>query len=172
MKRGLWAKSECELHHLLSALALFVERLRPVVKAAEEVGIPLAIEPVCRHIVHTPKRAKAALDAFRSPYCKIILDPVNLLNAQNAACQEEIFAEALELLGTEIEVIHWKDYRMIGEELKPAAGGMGELRGESVLRFLAAQGQMPVTLEDTDASNVKEARAILAAQLSDISKGL
>jgi sugar phosphate isomerase/epimerase len=148
-----------------ASLALFIDRLRPVIRAAEEAKIPLAIEPVCRHIVSSPTRAKAVLEAFRSDYCKIILDPVNLLNERNADHQEEVFTEALSLLGSEIMVIHWKDYRMMEGEMKAAAGGMGELRGASVLRFAAAHDPMPITLEDTDASNVSQARALLMGQL-------
>ncbi|MCL1965397.1 MAG: sugar phosphate isomerase/epimerase [Firmicutes bacterium] len=152
------------------SLKLFIERLWPVVKAAEEVNVPLAIEPVCRHIVHTPQSAKAVLEAFRSPQCKIILDPVNLLNAGNAASQEEIFTEALALLGKDIEVIHWKDYQAAGGEFKTVAAGMGEMKGESILRFAAAHEHMPITLENTDPSNASRVRAALAVQLSGLAE--
>ena len=36
------------------ALQLFIRRAEPVVRRAEEEGVIFAIEPVCRHIVHTP----------------------------------------------------------------------------------------------------------------------
>ena len=147
------------------SLALFIQRLRPVVAAAEQWGVPLAIEPVSRHIVHTPARAKEVLDALASPFCKIILDPVNLLSASNVSSQEELFAQALTLLGGSIEAVHWKDYRMAEGEVCAVAGGMGELRGESVLRYLAARPQLPVTLEDANPRNAAKVRAGLAEQL-------
>ena len=148
------------------ALHLFVDRLRPVAEVAQDVGVPIAIEPVCRHIVHTPQKARQVLDALQSPYCKIILDPVNLLNEQNVKRQKEIFSEAIALLGKDVLAVHWKDYLLRDGELQSVAGGMGEMAGESVLRFLAQHEQMPVTLEDTQPGNAGATRALLAAQLT------
>ena len=65
------------------ALRLFIRRVEPVVRRAEEEGVTFAIEPVCRHIVHTPERAERVLDALRSDSLQIILDTVNLLTPEN-----------------------------------------------------------------------------------------
>lgn len=148
------------------ALQLFIARLRPVVHAAELVGIPIAIEPVCRHIVNTPARARQVLDAIDSDMCRIILDSVNLLDAGNAKGQEALFDEALRLLGSAIEVVHWKDYRMEQGALVAVAAGHGELHAGNVTAWLKARPGMPVTLENTSAETVVAARASLIAQLT------
>lgn len=153
------------------ALTLFIERLRPVIRMARAEGIPLAIEPVCRHIVSTPQRAKAVLDAIGSDYCKIILDPVNLLNVENHTRQEAIFDEALQLLGKDISVVHWKDYVLSKGELVSLGGGLGQLRGGAVVRFLAQHPDMPVTLEDTVPENAVKVRSTLEKQLFSASQG-
>ena len=61
------------------SLQLFIDRVTPVVRYAEEVGQPFAIEPVCRHIVSTPERCQRVLEAVDSPMLRVILDAVNLL---------------------------------------------------------------------------------------------
>lgn len=50
---------------------------------AEKLGVIVAIEPVCRHIVNNAKRARKVLDAIDSPNLQIIFDPVNLLDESN-----------------------------------------------------------------------------------------
>lgn len=49
------------------ALEIFIKNLRPVVEYAEKLGVIVAIEPVCRHIVNNAKRARKVLDAIDSP---------------------------------------------------------------------------------------------------------
>lgn len=46
-----------ENSHTEASLRLFMDRLAPLVRYAEECGAVLAIEPVCRHIVYTPQWA-------------------------------------------------------------------------------------------------------------------
>lgn len=147
------------------ALALFTDRLRPVVRAAEAFGVPVAIEPVCRHIVSTPQRTRQVLDAIDSPMCRVILDPVNLLDVHNADQQAVIFDEALSLLGGNIDVVHWKDCRVENGVLLSMAAGLGDLQGDAVAAWLAARPSLPVTLEDTLPENAEAARKWLAQAL-------
>ncbi len=65
------------------SLQIFINNLRPVVKYAEQMGVLMAIEPVVRHIVCNPVRARRVLDEINSPNLRIILDPVNLLEIYN-----------------------------------------------------------------------------------------
>lgn len=149
------------------ALALFITRLLPVLEAAEVAGVPLAIEPVCRHIVSTPQRARQVLEAVQSARCRIILDPVNLLNLENVDRQETVFGEALDLLGDAIDVVHWKDYRIQADGLTAVAAGHGLVRADSVLRWLAERPGLPVTLENTTPETVSVARDHVAARLCE-----
>ena len=79
---------------------------------AEKLGVIVAIEPVCRHIVNNAKRARKVLDAIDSPNLQIIFDPVNLLNESNYQEYPAIFKEFVEILGPDIATIHAKDFKI------------------------------------------------------------
>ena len=85
-----------------AALATFIRNFKPVVRCAEQYGVTIAIEPVVKHIVYDAKRARTVLDEIGSPNLQILLDPVNLLNMENVDAREDVFAEAIELLGKDI----------------------------------------------------------------------
>ncbi len=93
-----------------ASLQIFIKNLRPVVKYAEQMGVLVAIEPVVRHIVCNPVRARRVLDEIASPNLRIILDPVNLLESYNYEEQDAIIDEALGLLGKDVAVLHVKDF--------------------------------------------------------------
>ena len=88
-----------ERNHSEEALQIFVKNLRPVVEYAEKMGVIFAIEPVFKHIVCSPQRARRVLDEINSPNLQIIFDPVNLLDISNYQNREQIFREAVEMLG-------------------------------------------------------------------------
>jgi len=146
-------------NHSDEALNLFIERLKPVVECAEKYGVILAIEPVAKHIVCNPKRARAVLDAIDSPNLQIIFDPVNLLDINNYQKREEIFREAIELLGDDIAVLHLKDFLVEGEELKSVACGTGCMKYDEILKFVKEKKPfMHATLENTNPDNAVDAR--------------
>lgn len=122
--------------HTTNALELLIERLRPVVRMAEQLGALIAIEPVYRHIVSTPERARAVLDAIGSPNLRVILDPVNLLHESNYLQRDEIINRALLLLGPSTEVLHLKDYRMENGVLTACAAGTGDMDFLPILRYV------------------------------------
>lgn len=92
------------------ALSTFIKNFKPVVRCAEQYGVTIAIEPVVKHIVYDARRARTVLDEIGSPNLQILFDPVNLLNMENVDRREEVFAEAIELLGKDIAMIHFKDF--------------------------------------------------------------
>ena len=145
------------------ALDAFLRGLEPVVRAAERFGVLMAIEPVYKHIVWNPRRARQVLDSIGSPNLRIIFDPVNLLHPDNLAQREEIIEEAIDLLGPDIAMIHLKDYRVEGEgpsAKMPCMGcGLGEMDYRRVLRF--AKERKPgihMTLENTKPGDAEGAR--------------
>ena len=148
--------------HSEDALKLLIDRLCPVVEAAEKLGSVLAIEPVYTHIVSTSQRARRVLDAIHSPNLQIIFDPVNLLHRDNLDRRDAVMAEAMELLGDEIAVLHMKDYDAIAPDggLHACAAGSGLMRYDEIFRF--AREKKPfihMTLEDTRPENAERARA-------------
>lgn len=141
------------------ALEIFIRNLRPVVEYAEKMGVIIAIEPVCRHIVSTPKRARKVLDAIASPNLQIIFDPVNLLDMWNYEQREEIIAEAIELLGKDVAVVHIKDFVIEGDKMEEAAAGTGMMDYTQIVKFIKEQKPyIHVTLECTTPENAVAAR--------------
>jgi sugar phosphate isomerase/epimerase len=119
----------------------------------------LAIEPVYKHIVWNPRRARTVLDEIHSPNLQIIFDPVNLLHPDNLSQREEVIGEAMDLLSDEIAVIHLKDYKLIDGEMQCMACGLGDMDYTQVIRF--AKEKKPfiqATLENTKPDNAVQAR--------------
>ncbi len=140
------------------ALEIFIKNLRPVVKYAEQMGVLVAIEPVVRHIVCNPKRARRVLDEIDSPNLRIILDPVNLLEIYNYEKQDEIIDEAIELLGKDVAVLHVKDFVIKDDKLVSVPVGQGQCHWERIIPYMKKEKPfMHATLEDTKPENAVEA---------------
>lgn len=144
------------------ALQTFIRNLSPVVERAENYGVTVAIEPVWGHIVWCPDRALEVIRAIRSPNLRIIYDPVNLLGPDNADSREEVFQEAQEKLGPYIAMVHLKDFVRREGKLVSVAAGTGEMRYETILRYLKAEKPyIQATLENTSNENAVSARRLI-----------
>ena len=149
--------------HTEASLDLFINRLAPVVEAAERLGAIIAIEPVFKHIVCDGRRARQVLDAFRSPNLGIILDPVNLLHESNLSDADRIIGEAVDLLQDDVLVVHMKDYVLKDDgTMKAVAAGTGRMDYTRVARFIAEKKPtIQITLENTTPDNAEKARAFV-----------
>lgn len=149
-------------NHSEEALEIFIQNLRPVVEYAEKMGVVMAIEPVYKHIVCNPQRARRVLDAIHSPNLMIILDPVNLLDISNYERREEIFREAIELLGPDVAVVHLKDFVVDNGELKSVGCGHGMMNYEQILRFVKKDKPfIEATLENTTPDTAVASRELI-----------
>ena len=139
------------------ALEHFLENLRPVVKSAEKFGVILAIEPVASHIVWNARRARTVLDSIRSPNLQIIAD--------------EVIAEAIDLLGGDVCVLHLKDYVVENNQLRAVGCGKGKMNYERILRFALAQKPcIQATLENTTPEDAIFCRKYLEAKIEDLTE--
>lgn len=146
-------------NHSEEALDLFIDRLRPIVSYAEKMGVIIAIEPVWKHIVCTPVKAREVLDRIASPNLQIIFDPVNLLCIDNYEDRNNVFDEAVEVLGKDIAVVHLKDFVIKDYKIISVAAGQGMMDYGKILRYIKAnKPYMHVTLENTTPLNAVEAR--------------
>lgn len=137
-----------------ASLQIFINNLRPVVKYAEQMGVLMAIEPVVRHIVCNPVRARRVLDEINSPNLRIILDPVNLLEIYNYEKQDEILDEAVALLGKDVAVLHVKDFQIKDGKLVSVPVGQGLCHWERVIPYMKKEKPfMHATLENTSPDN-------------------
>ena len=148
-----------ERNHSEEALDIFIHNVRPVVEYAEKMGVIFAIEPVYKHIVCNPKRARRVLDEINSPNLQIIFDPVNLLDISNYKNRYEIIGEAMELLGDDIAMIHIKDFVVEDGKLVSVAAGTGEMDYTKIMKFIRERKPyVHVTLENTVPENAVAAR--------------
>ena len=145
------------------ALELFIRRLTPVVRRAEEEGTLIAIEPVCRHIVSTAARAQRVLEEINSDSLRIILDAVNLLSPENCAYEDSIIADAISRLDGRIDVLHMKDYDLVPgkADLAAMACGTGRMDYSRLLAYARRREGIPMTLENTRPDNAEQTRLFL-----------
>lgn len=145
--------------HSEEALQLFIKNLRPVVEYAEKMGVIFAIEPVWKHIVCNPARARRVLDEINSPNLQIILDPVNLLDISNYENQVRIVEEAIDVLGKDVAVVHIKDYVVKDGDLDSVAAGTGKMDYAAVIKFIKERKPfIHTTLENTVPDNAVQAK--------------
>lgn len=140
------------------ALMTFIKNLKPVVRCAEQFGVIVAIEPVARHIVWNAKCARIVLDEIGSKNLQVLFDPVNLLDLENVDHREEVFAEAMELLGPDIAMIHLKDFVRVNEGygMKAVGAGTGEMDYTSIMKFVKKEKPfIYATLENTTPENAE-----------------
>ena len=136
----------------------FVRNLKPVVRCAEQFGVILAIEPVARHIVWNAKRARIVLDEIGSHNLQVLFDPVNMLDLDDVDRREEVFAEAMELLGPDIAMVHFKDFIRVNEGygLKAVGAGTGEMDFSPIMKFIKKEKPFIYgTLENTTPENAE-----------------
>lgn len=154
------------------ALDRFIDGLRPVVEAAEKVGGIIAIEPVCYHIVSSPKRARRVLDEIHSPNLKIIYDQVNMVDAENYTRIDSLIDEYLELLGDEIACVHIKDYVIENGKRRSVSTGRGimpEASYKKIVRWLAEHKPYAyVSFEDSNLEASIYGRALLRRLESEL----
>lgn len=151
-----------ERNHSEEALEIFIRNVKPVVEYAEKMGVILAIEPVYKHIVCNPARARKVLDAIASPNLQIIFDPVNLLDISNYKNRDEIIEEAMDVLGEDIAMVHIKDFVVEDGNLVSVAAGTGEMDYRKIIRFIKTRKPyIHVTLENTVPENAVAARTYI-----------
>lgn len=96
-----------------------VHSMREAVKLADRHEVTLAFEPERNNVVNSVGRARMLLDQIGSPWLKVVLDPANLMTADDRPRLGEILDEAREWLGPDVVLAHAKipPYATIGDEL-------------------------------------------------------
>ncbi len=106
-------------------------------EAAEKAGVSLAIEPEPGNVVADAPLARRLLDEVADRRLGIILDAANLLPPEALPRQADIVAEATDLLGGDLLLVHAKDVDAQGRVV-PAGRGVVDL--PSFVRRIRATG--------------------------------
>ena len=148
--------------HTEALYQLFLERIRPVARYAQEEGVDLAVEPVCSHVIHEAALAERMLGDLDCDRVKIILDAVNLIDSAHVGCAEHVITDAVRRLGERTVVLHLKDFVPApgAPRPTPVACGTGHMFYDALLRLAAARS-LPVTLENTKPENAEASRLFL-----------
>lgn len=144
---------------------LFLERVKPVAAAAEELGVTLAVEPVCTHIIHSVPMAERMLEDLKSDRVRIILDAVNLIDTEHTGEADSLIREAAGRLGDRVCVLHMKDFipQPDASRPRPVPCGQGQMRYGTLLKLARAKN-LPMTLENTTPENAEQTRLWLESQ--------
>jgi sugar phosphate isomerase/epimerase len=86
-----------------------------------------------------------------------VLDPANLLTAENVVRQDEILGYAIDLLGPRVIGAQAKDVVVSGY----SAAGAGLLDYPAVLRQLTRLGAIPIIVQDADEADAAGVRLAL-----------
>ena len=82
--------------------------LEELLPEAERLRVNLGIEPVHRHVLHTPELTRQMLYDFPSPSLKIIFDPLNLLTPETIDTQNDLWKRCIDCFGEYIIAVHMK----------------------------------------------------------------
>lgn len=115
---------------------LLLKSMREIVSAAEKLGVIVGVEAVHDHTLYCPEMMRRFLEDIDSPNVEAILDPVNLISAENYKDQDEVIEKAFRLYGDRIGAIHVKDFVIKDGEPGFANIGDGIFHYEPLLRNL------------------------------------
>ncbi|MBO1298515.1 MULTISPECIES: sugar phosphate isomerase/epimerase family protein [unclassified Enterococcus] len=145
------------------AFSQIVEAIRQLVRAGEKHRMMVGIEPGLNHPLYSLDRVAELIAAIDSDYLGIILDPTNLITAENHHQQVGLVEEAFERFGEKICGLHLKDYLVSDEgKIVPVDLVTGMIDYEAIVKI--AQKHRPylyIVLEETKDSALKHAVSVL-----------
>lgn len=115
---------------------LLLKSMREIVAAAEKLGVTVGVEAVHDHTLYCPEMMRRFLEDIDSPNVEAILDPVNLISAENYLNQDEEVEKAFRLYGDRISAVHVKDFVLVDGQPQFAFVGDGLFHYEPLLRNL------------------------------------
>jgi sugar phosphate isomerase/epimerase len=137
--------------------------MEAALRIAEESQVTLAFEPEGANVVNTAAKGRALIDALRSRYLAVVMDPANLVVVGAEQRMSQVLDEAFALLGERVIIAHAKD-RGAGGDF--TAAGEGILDYDHYARMLRAAGfQGPVILHGLSESQVDTSLRFLLARL-------
>ncbi|GEM_PF-49245 len=114
--------SDCIDENRERQFARIVDALSILLPVAKSNNVPIAIEPVIRHTINSPKMIERLLGAFDNDYLKLIFDPVNLLKDDGENNTFDFFDNIIDSFGDKFVAMHVKD--MVNGERVPLGKGI------------------------------------------------
>ncbi len=139
-----------------------METLLPM---AEKHGVTLGIEPEKANVVNSAAKARQLLDQMQSQHLKIVMDGANLFDPDDLVNMQSVLAEAFDLLGPDIAMVHAKDITDDPTKTQQAAG-TGRLDWKTYFQCIVAVGyDGPIVLHNLSASQVDNSCCFVQDQI-------
>ena len=142
---------------------------RRIVRAAEQIGVTVGVEGVFDHTLYDPAMMKRFLDDIDSENVEVILDAVNLIPPEaefNPEMQDRIIAQAFELYGRRISVLHLKDFVFDGSKQLYRHPGEGHFHYPALMRHIkAGKPQIIGLLENSTPDRYRQDCEYLLSQI-------
>ncbi|OUL08162.1 AP endonuclease [Sedimentibacter sp. SX930] len=146
------------------AFADMVGVIRRLVKAGEEAGMLVGIEPGLNHPLYSLERVEQLLTAVQSEYLGIIFDPSNLITNEDYQHQVAMVERAFERFGDKIVAVHLKDFKVEDDQIIPVNLGEGLIDYAAIARIIAKHKPLSyVVLEETKDDHIGRALQLLLA---------
>lgn len=142
------------------AWADLLSNLGPLLEAAEEADVLLAVEPEPGNVVSGTDAAVRLLDELgdRGGRIGFILDPANLVGGQAPEAYERVLRDAFDRLGERAICVHAKDVVTWDERIAGASGLDFDLVRELHAGLPHA---VPVIVQDADPANLAAVRSLV-----------
>lgn len=139
--------------------------IKRLVKKGEEVGTMVAIEGGLNHPLYSLDRIQQLLEAVPSDFLGIILDPTNLITADNFQQQVALVEEAFQRFGAKICGFHLKDFVVKNGQIIPVDFGNGQMETEKILAIIEKyKPYCYIVLEETKDQAIGHAVRLLNGQ--------
>lgn len=151
------------------AFGQVVESVKDMVAEAERFGATVGIEAGVNHPLYSAKLVRRLLDEVQSNNLQIILDVANLMTPENYQQQEQITAEALELLGHRIAVLHLKDFTVQDGRIEIVPAGQGLMNFAPLLRYMKYdRPHIQGLLESTPEAGLRDSAQFLRSLYNEL----
>ncbi|MCC6169923.1 MAG: sugar phosphate isomerase/epimerase [Caldilineaceae bacterium] len=156
-------------NHSPATLDRLVDSLRQVATAAEDAGVPLAVEGHTVSPLNTAAQVREVIDRVGSPMLKFNCDPVNFVsNVQEVYHARRVLDDLFDTLGDVTWAVHAKDMALEDRHvvhISEVVMGRGSMDlGYMLQRFEAVRPEGYVIVEHLPDELIPEARdALLAA---------
>ena len=156
-------------NHGEEAFQIMLASISELVAVAEKFGVIVGLEAVTSHTVSTPQKMRRVLDEMASDQLQVVLDPVNLLSVENFRAQSRVVAEALDLLGDDIAVVHAKDFICENGAMQTVPVGCGRLDFAPILEFVRSpKPDASILLEETGENIAGQCRKLLLTKCEGV----
>ncbi|WNS44246.1 sugar phosphate isomerase/epimerase [Paenibacillus sp. MMS20-IR301] len=146
-----------------------VASVKQMTAEAERFGVTVGIEAGINHPLYTAQLTRRLLDEVSSHNLQVIFDAANLMTPENYLDQDRIVAEALELLGDRIAVLHLKDFTIIDGRLHIVPAGQGLLNFTPLLHYMKyKRPHIHGLLESTPEEHMQESARLLRRIYSEL----